>query len=167
MGRRMVGLESVPPPDPAFLFTGPQLQHPTKSHCPGTGCGGKFRSPELSHVPYGKDAAGAGRALCLTCPPPSGLTNSAQAHAWHLPSGLCSHKLHCNKQRGKSFISGVSTWDGKEQDKLFCCSEACIQALLSLGSRYGWSAGIAAEHSDIPVLLPALDCIACSKDKLC
>lgn len=33
-------------------------------------------------------------------------------------------------QKGKSSISGKITWDGKEQDKISCCTEDCIQALL-------------------------------------
>lgn len=33
-------------------------------------------------------------------------------------------------QKGKSSISGEITCDVREQDKIFCCTKDCIQALL-------------------------------------
>lgn len=59
-----------------------------------------------------------------------GTTDGAQAQTQHSLSGLCSRELHCNTQNSKSSTSAESTWDGKEKDKIFCCTEDSIHALL-------------------------------------
>lgn len=117
------GCWACPAPAPAVLCRATSIQ--TRSLCPGTTCTGKFRGSRLCH--RGQEGS---RQSFFTTFGTLGTTEGAQSQTQHLLSGLCSHELHCKRQNSKSSTSGESTWDGKKEGKIFCCTEDCIQALL-------------------------------------
>lgn len=57
-----------------------------------------------------------------------GSTDEAQTQTEALAFRFMQSRVTLNTQKGESSISGEITWDGKEQDKIFCCTEDCIQS---------------------------------------
>lgn len=154
-------LSLSPPPAPAFLCTEPPASQPGHAaQEPGA-------VKDLGDLNY---ATGNRRAPSIACPPLLG--------HWVQLMGPKPKPSTCFQvYAGTSYTATGRTANppplertlgmGKRKTRFSAALRTASKPCCYLGSRYGSTAGVAVERSDIPTLVTVPDCIAWSKDSHC
>lgn len=154
------GCWACPAPAPAVLCRATSIQ--TRSLCPGTTCRGRFRGSGLRH----RGQEGSRQSFFTT------FGTWVQLKGPKPKPSICFrvYAVMSYTARGRTANPPLlerALGMGKRKARFSAALRTASKPCCYLRSRYGSTAGIAAECSDVPTLVTVPDCIAWSKDSHC